>query len=187
VKRSGLKWSILRLTGIFGPQTKLDPLFFHMPLDTRIEIATTRDTGYALVQTIEHAAELAGRTFNLGGGERCRIVYRDLVERCFEYSGLGRLDFPREAFAEQNFHCGYFADSDELESILHFQRDTLDSYFAWHQQHIDPVHKLAAIVLRKCIKQQMLKQSDPYQALKTRNAGLIRRFFRDAQLGKSYS
>ena len=44
-----------------------------------------------------------------------------------------------------------------------------------------------AIVLRKRIKQQMLKQSDPYQAVKTRNAGLIRRFFRDAQLGQSYS
>ena len=60
-------------------------------------------------------------------------------------------------------------------------------HFAWHQQHIAPVQKLAAIVLRKCIKQHMLKQSDPYQALKTRNAGLIRRFFRDAQLGQSYS
>jgi len=60
-------------------------------------------------------------------------------------------------------------------------------HFAWHQQHIAPVQKLAAIVLRKYIKQHMLKQSDPYQALKTRNAGLIRRFFRDAQFGQSYS
>ena len=60
-------------------------------------------------------------------------------------------------------------------------------HFAWHRQHIDPVQKLAAIIFRKRIKQQMLKQSDPYQALKTRHASLIRRFFSDVQLDKSYS
>jgi hypothetical protein len=62
------------LTGIFDPRQKLDPLLFHMPLNTCIEMATTRDTGYALVEALEHVAELQGRTFNLGGGEKCPVT-----------------------------------------------------------------------------------------------------------------
>ena len=178
VRASGLAWSIIRLTGIFNPQQKLDPLFFHMPLNTCIEMATTRDTGYALAQAIEYAAELQGRTFNLGGGAACRVIYRDLLNGCFARTGLGEMDFPPEAFAEQNFHCGYFADSDELERILHFQRDSFEDYLDWYTQHLSPTRMRLATWLRRVIKQQLLQRSEPYQALRQRDEKLIRRFFR---------
>ena len=158
VRNSSLTWRIIRLTGIFNPQQKLDPLFFHMPLETCIEMATTRDTGYAL--------DLQGRTFNLGGGAPCRVIYRDLLSGCFARAGLGALDFPAEAFAEQNFHCGYFSDSDELESILHFQRDSFDDYLSWYEHSLSPARRRLAMWLRRAIKQQLLRQSEPYQALR---------------------
>jgi nucleoside-diphosphate-sugar epimerase len=178
VRNSGLTWSIIRLTGIFNPQQQLDPLFFHMPLDTCIEMATTRDTGFALAQAVEHVSELQGRTFNLGGGAACRVIYRDLLNGCFARAGLGELDFPAEAFADQNFHCGYFADSDELERILHFQRDSFEDYLDWYTQHLSPTRKRLATWLRRVIKQQLLQRSEPYQALQQRDEKLIRRFFR---------
>lgn len=180
LKASGLTWSIFRLTGVFNAQQNFDPLFFHMPLETRLEIATTRDTGYALVQALEHVPELQGRTFNLGGGPQCRVIYRDLVNESFARSGLGALDFPAEAFADQNFHCGYYADSDELESILHFQRDSLEDYWKWYDQNVSPARRRLALWLRRPIKQQLLRQSEPYRALQQRDEGLIQRFFRRA-------
>ncbi len=182
VRTSGLMWSIFRLTGIFNPQQKLDPLFFHMPLETCIEMATTRDTGYALAQAVERAPELQGRTFNLGGGAPCRVIYRDLLSGCFARAGLGALDFPADAFADQNFHCGYFADSDELERILHFQRDSFEDYLNWYGQSLSPARKRLAMWLRRAIKQQLLQRSEPYQALRRRDAKLIRRFFRRAKI-----
>jgi nucleoside-diphosphate-sugar epimerase len=182
VRASGLPWSIIRLTGIFNPQQKLDPLFFHMPLDTCIEMATTRDTGCALVRAVEHMPELQGRTFNLGGGEACRVVYRDLLNGCFARTGLGEMDFPAEAFADQNFHCGYFADSDELERILHFQRDSFEDYLDWYAQSLSPTRKRLATWLRRVIKQQLLQRSEPYQALRQRDEKLIQRFFRRTKL-----
>jgi nucleoside-diphosphate-sugar epimerase len=181
VRASGSVWSIIRLTGIFNPQQKLDPLFFHMPLNTCIEMATTRDTGYALAQAVEHVPELQGRTFNLGGGAACRVVYRDLLNGCFARTGLGEMDFPPEAFAEQNFHCGYFADSDELERILHFQRDSFEDYLDWYTQHLSPTRKRLATWLRRVIKQQLLQRSEPYQALRQRDEKLIQRFFRQTK------
>jgi nucleoside-diphosphate-sugar epimerase len=182
VRESGLAWSIFRLTGIFNPQQTIDPLFFHMPLDTCIEMATTRDTGYALAQALEEQDELQGRTFNLGGGAACRVVYRNLLNGCFARTGLGEMDFPPEAFAEQNFHCGYFADSDELECILHFQRDSFADYLDWYTEHLPPLRKPLATWLRGVIKPQLLRQSDPYRALQQRDEKLMRRFFRPETL-----
>jgi nucleoside-diphosphate-sugar epimerase len=182
VQRSGLNWSIFRLTGIFGPTTSVDPLLFHMPLETCLEFATTRDTGRALVLALDRADHLIGRVFNLGGGERCRVIYRDFLEKCFTQAGLGRLDFPRGAFAERNFHCGYFEDSDRLENILHFQRDNLESYLAWRAQFAPLLQRWLAGGFKTVIKQQLLKRSDPYRALKDRNLRLIRRFFGETRL-----
>ena len=182
IKGSGLRWSIFRLTGIFNPRQKLDPLLFHMPLDTCIEMATTRDTGYALVEALDHTAELQGRTFNLGGGEKCRVTYRDLLQGCFAAAGLSDMDFPAEAFADHNFHCGYFLDSDELERILHFQRDSFEDYLTWYGQHVPALRRWISSVLRRPIRRYLLRQSDPYRALQRHDRKLIQRFFRNAKL-----
>ena len=182
IKSSGLRWSIFRLTGIFNPRQKLDPLLFHMPLDTCIEMATTRDTGYALAQALDHAENLHGRTFNLAGGEKCRTTYRDLLQGCFAAAGLRDMDYPPEAFAERNFHCGYFLDSDELERILHFQRDSFDDYLDWFAQFVPSQRRWISRLLHRPIKRYLLRQSDPYRALQQHDRKLIQRFFRNAKL-----
>lgn len=182
VRNSGLRWSIFRFTAIFSPRQKFDPLLFHMPLDTCIEMATTRDTGYALAQALDQAEALQGRTFNLAGGEKCRTTYRDLLQGCFVAAGLCDLDFPPEAFAEHNFHCGYFLDSGELERILHFQRDSFDDYLGWFAQHVPPQRRWLSRLLHRSIKHYLLRQSDPYRAWQQHDRKLIERFFRNSKL-----
>ena len=177
VRDSGLRWTIFRFTGIMQPSPgNMDPLMFHMPLNTSFEIATARDTGYALVQAIAHETELEGRIFNLSGGEKCRIIYRDFINKSFELSGLGKSPFPDEAFATANFHCGFYADNMELENILHFQRDSIEDYFRVFKQNTKTAVKLIAQLLRPLIIKKMLKLSDPLNAKRTNNKELMARF-----------
>ena len=102
---------------------------FHVPLATALEIVTPRDCGQAFARALE-VEGLEGRVFNLGGGPRGRTTYRELLDGMMEVHGLGRGLLPEEAFAEGNFHCGWYADSDELERLVGFQREGLEELYA---------------------------------------------------------
>jgi hypothetical protein len=83
---------------------------------------------------------------------------------------------------DHNFHCGYFLDSDELERIVHFQRDSFEDYLACYAEQVPALRRWISGVLRRPIKHYLLRQSDPYRALRQRDRKLIQRFFRDANL-----
>jgi hypothetical protein len=51
----------------------------------------------------------------------------------------------------------------------------------WYTQHLSPVRKRLATWLRRVIKQQLLRRSEPYQALRQRDEKLIQRFFRQTK------
>jgi nucleoside-diphosphate-sugar epimerase len=178
VRKSKLDWTIFRLSAIMGIKNhSLSKVMFHMPLDTRLEIATTEDTGRALVHAIEAPAQLNGRIFNLGGGTSCRISYREFLERNFEIYGLGKMDFPEEAFARKNFHCGNYMDGDDLNDILHFRQDSLEDYEEKLRNSISPVQFWATRALAPFIKKKILSKSEPLKALHTNNKELLQRFF----------
>lgn len=186
ISHSGLNYSIFRLTGIMGVDTGKrgvkGSIMFHMPLSTRIEIATTRDTGYALYQSLFHRETISGRIFNLGGGNKCRIIYRDLLDLQFSAYGIKLSDLPNMSFATCNFHCGYYEDSNVLEKIFHFQRDSIESYKKW------AIHK-APWIVRGFIKifysvviKSITNKSEPLRAYFSKNHKDLKRFFGSKQL-----
>lgn len=130
VRSSGLPFCILRLTYIvWRKKLARDPLMFHMPLSTRIEICHTEDTGRAFASAAANP-EAIGRTFDIGGGESCRTSYRDYLDAMFRLFGLGGFgSVPEAAFARSGFHCGWYADSDEADRVLRFRRKTLADYY----------------------------------------------------------
>jgi len=160
-------WAIFRLTAIMGPYNHgASPLMFHMPLETKMEICTPSDTARAFIRALRHQRELEQQIFNLSGGADCRISYRDFIRRSFNISGLGKPNFRSGTFAKKNFHCGYYADGDNLEKILHFRHDTIEDYFDKLKQSVSPLQKGVTLLLRYFIKQRLQKLSEPYQALK---------------------
>ncbi|WGQ09951.1 NAD(P)-dependent oxidoreductase [Pedobacter gandavensis] len=178
IRNSGLDFCIFRLAAIMGTGNhKPSGIMFHMPLATSMEILTPEDTARAFVNGLAKRSELSGKTFNLGGGALCRISYQDFLTRSFEAFGLGALDFPSNAFAEKNFHCGYYADGDELEELLHFRRDTLEHYFTKLKQSVSPLKKTMASVFRGSIKRHLLKKSEPFHALLHKDKKMSARFF----------
>lgn len=176
IQKSTLNWTIFRLAAIMGGH-KMSKLMFHQPLDTSLEIATPRDTARAFVNAIPKENLLLNKIFNLGGGKSCRTSYRDFLTRSFEIYGLGEFNFPEKAFAEKNFHCGFYEDGDDLEEIVHFRNDSLEDYFEKEKSTFLTFKKFGATLFKAPIKWYLLKQSEPYQAIKTENQEIKEQFF----------
>lgn len=151
---------------------------FHMPLDTPFEISTPEDTARAFINGLEKQEKLSFRIFNLGGGAQSTISYREFLQRSFDIYGLGKLAFPEKAFAEKNFHCGRMVDGDELENILHFRKDTMESYLDKTAKPVSKIQKVLTFLVSPIVKWFLLRQSEPYQAWKTGDIRLINRFFK---------
>ena len=178
VMNSRLRWSIFRLTAIMGVNNhKPSEIMFHMPLESKMEIATPGDTGRAFVYAIGSTDELNGKIFNLSGGEKCRITYSEFLSRSFEIFGLGKLDFRENSFAGKNFHCGYYEDGDILNDILGFRKETIDDYYITLDKNVSLFQKIPTILFRTIIKYNLQKKSEPLAALKANNKTEIEHYF----------
>jgi nucleoside-diphosphate-sugar epimerase len=175
---SKLRWTIFRLTAIMGVDNhKPSPLMFHMPLDTQLEISTPGDTGRAFVNSLHHLDVLDRKIFNLGGGDKCRVVYSEFLARSFRIFGLGALDFRKDTFAMKNFHCGFYEDGDLLNEILKFRKETLEDHFSNLERSVPRTRKIATMIFRKIIKYNLQRQSEPLKAIKSGNKSDIEHFF----------
>ena len=149
---------------------------FHMPLDTKLEILTTRDTGYAMAKAAD-CPEINERIFNLSGGEKCRITFREYINGSMEAAGLGHDVFPETAFATKNFHCGYYSDWEEAENLLHFQRDSIDDLIRETRKRSGPFKRLLFSIIKPAIRGHLLSQSEPYRAFIKGDRELVDRFY----------
>lgn len=155
VRASGLPFSILRLSYIvWRKKLHRDPLMFHMPPSTCIEVCHTEDTGRAFSAAARLGAAL-GETFDIGGGEACRTTFRAYLDRMFALFGLGSSAFlPDSAFASRGFHCGWYADSDRAEEILGFRHKSIEDYYkevGEETRWLRPWARLVAPAIRRAL------------------------------------
>ena len=161
IRASGLPWTIFRLSFIVSAEhLAVDPLFFHVPWDTCIEICDSRDVAVALTSCLSYPS-LNGSTLNLAGGSKCRIVYKDFVDRMFDLFGLGINMFPNEAFNTKGFHCA-FMDTEAAQKMLCFQHHTRDDFFADVRKKYRVTRMIARpfrFVLRPLVRWYLLRLS----------------------------
>lgn len=180
LQNSSLRWSIFRLTAIMGiGNHKISGIMFIVPLDTPMEICTIRDTARAYVKSLDQQEKLERKIFNLGGGEKCRITYEGFMTHAFKAYGMGRVNFPEYAFARQNFHCGYYMDGDDLEEILHFRTDDLDSYFDRFRASVPAIQRIVTRPFAGIIKWFLSRLSAPLKAYKNGDQERIDFYFGD--------
>ena len=151
---------------------------FHQPLKTSLEIASPEDTARAFINAIDKQEELSKKIFNLGGGEKCRIVYDEFLSRSFKTFGLGKLDFPPKTFAEKNFHCGYYEDGYVLNNILNFRNDTISGYFQNQKSNVSSLKKMIISIFNRPIKKYLQRQSEPLAAYVKQDTKMIQRYLR---------
>ncbi len=153
VIESGLKyWVSLRQTYIAIPDAMslMDPIMFHQPLDTCIEMNTSRDAGRGLVNCLDvpEDSDFWRGVYNMGGGPECRITYYELMEKMYKILGMGNFTqiMNRNWFALRNFHCQFFEDSWILNEYIHNWRDTLEDYYQQVLENLSLKLRLARVL-----------------------------------------
>jgi len=164
VKESGLEYTIFRVSYVVAIDVlKFRPVMFYMALDSKVEIIHARDAGLAIVNAIE-SEELWNKTFNLGGGKQCQILFRDNVNDLFEIMGFGRDFLPDLAFSTHHSHCGFFdiEEMQALQRVLKFQNLTLEDFYNEVRKWIGFKRRLTPLV-KPIIKWFILRKSDFYK------------------------
>lgn len=157
VRSSDLCWSILRLGAALPLRLIVDPGMFDVPLNNRIEFVHTRDAGDAFAAAVDHPS-VWGRTLHIGGGERCQLIYRDLMAQVLGAVGIGAL--PDWAFSTEPFATDWL-DTRESQALLHFQKRTLDDYTQEVKNKLGALRGLA-VAFRPLARRWLLAQS-PYR------------------------
>lgn len=135
---SDLRWWVsLRQTGILHSGLLMkasDPISFHVPIRGVLEWVTADDSGRLLERVCrdEVPDSFWGKCYNIGGGAAYRMTNYEFECELLKAMGCPPPEkiFDTKWFATRNFHGFWFADSDELEEILHFRKgDTPQEYF----------------------------------------------------------
>jgi len=132
-----------------------------MPLDTHIEIISGKDVALAIANSIT-VKEIWNNIYNLGGGENCRIIFKNFLNDLLEIIGIGRDYFPKEAFAEKGFNCGYISDNSKLQKKVKFQNDHLKYFYQKVKDWIG-IKRYFVRTFRWFIKKYLLKCSKCYK------------------------
>ncbi len=175
IRTNNIHYTIFRLTGVVD-HFNLDPLLFHMPLSTKLEIITLQDASRVFVNSLDHLTKLDQRIFNVSGGTKCRTTYQDFLKKVLKFYGLNLNHIKKEAFAKENYHCGFLLDSHELEEIVSFQQDTLETCYQRIKNQISLMTKIKNKLYPSSYFFMM--KSLPLRALRTNNQILIDHFFK---------
>lgn len=183
---SGLKyWASMRQTFITIPNifSLMDPIMFHQPPQTHIEMITAEDAGYGLVQTLECPDDFYGRVYNMGGGPSCRFLYSDYLDRFFKLFHLKNYQkfMDLNWFGARNFHCCWYMDSYILNSYLGHWRHSTDDQLKQVEGTIPSILKsasnLAFLAPPFIVKAFMKKYADPLHWIQKNEEEKIKAFF----------
>lgn len=178
VRESNINWCVFRFSAMLSYiDFTMSPTKFDIPLDTKMEFVSLENAALACCNALDNTAKLRNRIFNLGGGEAFRMTYRQFLTRFYGVFGLGDVDYPNKAFAEQNFSCGFLNDSNVLNDILNFQQTSADGYFERVSSTVSPVQKWITKLFKALIKKQLLKKSKPYKAYQTKDQAAMKQYF----------
>ncbi|MFN8433084.1 MAG: NAD(P)-dependent oxidoreductase [Anaerolineales bacterium] len=126
IQSGNVDWCIFRLASAIPVEmsTKYQSMMFDVPLDDRLEYIHPADAALAICNAVEHA-EVWGKVMHLGGGPRCQLRERDIVQGAFEAIGIGAL--PEEYFNTQSYYTDWL-DTEESQRLLKYQRHTFDDH-----------------------------------------------------------
>lgn len=150
---SGLKyWVSIRQSGILYPGIlkNYDPIMYHVPINGVLEWATVEDSGRLLANVCDESVpeEFWRRFYNIGSGKDYRITNYEFEVLLLKAIGLGdpKKIFNCNWFTLRNFHGQWYADSDVLESYLHFRENiSIADYFKRLSGRVPSYFKLAKL------------------------------------------
>ena len=134
-------------------------MMFNASPMTRIEYVHPDDVGLGVVRAL-HMDDAIGQVLNLGGGEACRIVTRDLFDTVFGSLGLPRM--PDEAFGDGPYYSDWL-DTDRSAVLLGYQRHSFDDFAEECQRNLRFIRPLIR-ALGPLVTWGILRYSEPWRA-----------------------
>lgn len=198
-------WAVIRQTGMLYDKLLMsnisDGLMFHTCFNVPIEWATDTDSGVLIKNIIDkdmrgEADDFWMKVYNIGGGKAYRTTGFETFDIGFAMIGGGVEKFMKPDWhATRNFHCMWFADSDELEKQFHFQSGSMKKFWddVYDKNRYFGIAKiLPASLISALIFKPLLKDSNaPLKWVKDENEGHIKAFFKSKEdwesLGKDWS
>jgi nucleoside-diphosphate-sugar epimerase len=162
VIESGLKyWASLRQTGILAEKMTdvEDAIMFHNCLDNVLEYVSDRDSALLMRNVVQASpSEFWGHVYNIGGGESCRLSTYKLFSELFGRLGIKKLPTAIDSkwFGLRNFHGQYYLDSDKLEELFHFRRDSMDYYYGIYLKKLGATVGLSRIITKLPLGQRLI-------------------------------
>ncbi len=163
---SGLPYVIFRIgvsVGVKAAAGDLSPdvfrVLFSISPNTRLEWVHPEDVALAQVRAIATPGAL-GKILMIGGGEACRLTFREFYGAMFDATGVGR--FPPEAYGTGEYYCDWL-DTDESQSLLRYQRYSFDDFIGQLRKGAR-FTRPPARMFSPLIRWFMLRYSDAWQA-----------------------
>ncbi|MBS3795047.1 MAG: NAD(P)-dependent oxidoreductase [Candidatus Thorarchaeota archaeon] len=163
VKESALPWTIMRF-GVVTPlrmSMNIDPIMFEIPLEQRIEFVHTKDIGLALARGV--TADVEGKILLLGGGQECRMDYREFVTAILDALGVGML--PDEAFLTPESEDDYFhtdwMNSQEAQELLDYQTRSFEQFLDDFKNEMGK-RRILVRLFRPLVRRYLLHKSPYY-------------------------
>lgn len=159
IQSGNVDWCIFRLASAIPAEMsmKYQSMMFDVPLSDRLEYIHPADAALGICNAVEHA-DVWGKLMHLGGGPRCQLYERDVVQGAFEALGIGAL--PEEYFSTKSYYTDWL-DTEESQRLLKYQRYTFTDHVEGMKKSLG--WQLYAIRLfRPFIRYSLLRQS-PYR------------------------
>ena len=186
VIESGIRnWAVIRQTYIAIPDALglMDPIMFHQPIDQRVELVTSQDAGFGLVQTLDAPDDFWGRIYNMSGGPTCQFVFLKYIEHMMKMMGLPdyRKIMERNWFCTRNFHCGWYSDTHILNDYLGHWRQTLDDHYQQVKDASPWYTKFGKIaparIIKRIMKRMVCGKDGTLHWIESNNQGRISAFW----------
>ena len=117
---------ILRLSLVIGDLNNTKMLY-NIPSDDMVECLSSEDAAYAFVRCIDNKDSVNKKTLNIGGGDNCTLLFKDLKKMIMSYHGLNKNMLSQSIYANKNYHSPVLLDSNESNELLDYQNDSFES------------------------------------------------------------
>lgn len=104
-----------------------EPFIYNIKKKEVIDVITKEDCAYAFVRAIRYLDKLNKKTYNLSMAEP--ILYDDLLKNILKYRGLSFSFLFNKLFVEKKYVSPVTTDKDDLEEIIGYRNDTIQSYY----------------------------------------------------------
>ena len=141
IQKNIKNYSIFRLAYVLG-DPGIENMIYNVKADSNVEMISSVDAGYAFVAAIDYQKVLNKKIYNVSGGEKFRVIYKDYMRNLFSTYGLSLHFIATYLGAEKNYCIGHYADGNKLDDLLHFRSKNIDVYYTSLEKYKNKISRI---------------------------------------------